>query len=172
MWDRGRKVPIPCFKEMPMNVKDILEKMTPVVESLGCFVVDVEVSPDNDITFTIEKTEGAVEMDDCIAVNNAFLDSFDRDVEDYSLTVTSAGLDQPLKVYAQFRKALGTEVTVSLKGGRRHTGTLTAADEEGICLRYTANEAVEGKKKKVAVEHEENFPFTQINSVIPYIEFK
>ena len=165
MWDRGRKVPIPCFKK-PMNEKDILSKMTPVVESRGCFVVEVEVSPDNDVTFTIEKYEGAVEMEDCIAVNNAFLDTFDRDVEDYSLTVTSAGLDQPLKVDAQFRKAIGTEVTVSLKGGKRLRGTLTDAGDEGICLRYTASEAVEGKKKKVTVEHEENFPFTQINSVI------
>ena len=172
MWDRGRKVPIPCFKEVPMNEKDILEKMTPVVESRGCFVVEVEVSPDNDITFTIEKSEGAVEMEDCIAVNNAFLDAFDRDVEDYSLTVTSAGLDQPLKVEAQFRKSIGTEVSVSLKGGRRLKGMLTAADREGIRLRYTASEAVEGKKKKVTVEHEDDFPFTQVNSVIPYIEFK
>ena len=50
-------------------------------------------------------------------------------------------------------------------------GDLTGADEEGICLRYTVKEVPEGKKKKVAVEHEDRFPFERINSVMPHITF-
>ena len=155
-----------------MDKKKIFEAMEPVALQMGCFIVDAKVSRDNDITITLDKEEGTVSMDDCVAMNDAFLAAFDRDDEDYSLTVSSAGLDQPLKDPRQFRKAIGTEVSVSLKGGRRLKGTLTAADQEGIRLRYTASEAVEGKKKKVTVEHEDDFPFTQVNSVIPYIEFK
>ena len=48
---------------------------------------------------------------------------------------------------------------------------LTAADQESVTLKYTAKEAVEGKKKKELVEHEDRFTMDQVNSVRPYIEF-
>ena len=61
---------------------------------------------------------------------------------------------------------------VRFKGGRKLLGTLTAADEESITLAYTAREAVEGKKKKVDVAHEDRFPLEGINSVTPHIDFE
>jgi ribosome maturation factor RimP len=112
-----------------------------------------------------------VSLEDCESINDAFLEAFDRDEHDYSLTVTSAGLDQPFKVPAQFAKATGSTVEVRLKGGMKLVGVLTGADEEGICLRYTVKEVPEGKKKKVAVEHEDRFSFERINSVMPHITF-
>ena len=155
-----------------MTAKDI----TPVTEAAanrqGCYVVDITVTRDNDITVVLDKETGTVGMEDCIAVNDAVLTAFDRDVEDYALTVTSAGLDQPFKVPAQYRKALGTQVEVRLKGGRKLIGELKAADEGGIVLAYTAKEAVEGSKKKQAVRHEDRFPAEEINTVSPHIVFE
>ena len=101
-----------------------------------------------------------------------FETKFDREAEDYSLTVSSAGLDQPFKVYRQFLKAVGTKVEVLLKGGRKMVATLEAADEESVTLKYVAKETVEGKKKKELVEHVDRFTMDQVNSVRPYIEFK
>ena len=168
--DRGRTVPIIFL--MPMDKKKIFEAMEPVALQMGCFIVDTEVSRDNDITITFDKEEGTVSMDDCVAMNDAFLAAFDRDDEDYSLTVSSAGLDQPLKDPRQFRKAIGTKVDVLFKGGRRIVGELTAAGPDSVCLRYVAREAVEGKKRKVEVTHDESFPLEGINSVKPWIDFK
>lgn len=133
--------------------------------------MDASVSRDNDIVITIEKDEGSVDLDDCEAVNDAFLAAFDRDAEDYSLTVTSAGLDQPFKVQRQFQKALGTEVEVRLKGGRKLVGILHDADNEGITLIYSQKETVEGKKRKELVEHKDRFSFEEVNSVIPHVRF-
>ena len=48
---------------------------------------------------------------------------------------------------------------------------LEAADEESIMLKYSAKEAVEGKKKKELVEHIDRFTMDQVNSVKPFIEF-
>ena len=155
-----------------MEKETILKTMEPVVVGRGCFIVDVVVSKDNDVTLIVEKETGEVALEDCVALNDAFLEAFDKDVEDYSLTVSSAGLDQPFKVPAQFRKALGTQVTALLKGGRKLTGVLTGADEEGITLRHAVKESLEGKKKKVTVELEERFGFELVNSVTPRIEFK
>ena len=150
----------------------IIETIGPAVKDRGCFIVDVTVSKDNDIVLTIEKETGDVDLDDCVALNDAFLAAFDKDVEDYSLTVSSAGLDQPFKVSGQFTKAIGSQVVVLLKGGRKLTGILTTADDEGIVLRYVTREVPEGKKKKVTVEHEDRFVFADVNSVSPLVEFK
>ena len=153
--------------------KELIQKaIEPVVEAMGCFIVEITVSKDKYVTLTVEKTSGEVSLDDCVAINDAFLAAFDKDAEDYSLTVSSAGLDQPFKVLAQYVKAIGSQVTALLKGGRKLTGVLTSADEDGISIRYMARELPEGKKKKITVEREERIGFEAVNSVCPLIEFK
>lgn len=155
-----------------MNKEEIAKKMEEAIAQRGCFLVDVTVGKENDIVLTIEKDSGSVELDDCSAVNDAFLAAFDKDVEDYALTVTSAGLDRPFKVLPQYRKAVGTLVEACLKGGSKLTGELVRADETGIVLKYSRKETVKGSKKKVRAEYEEAFPYEVINSVIPHIVFE
>ena len=154
-----------------MNVSDIKDAIGEEIVARGCFLVDVTVSKDNDIVLTVESESGTIELDDCVSLSRYFETKFDREVEDYSLTVSSAGLDQPFKVLKQFIKAVGTKVEVSLKGGRKMVAELVEADEEGVALKYSVKEAVEGKKKKELVEHLDRFTMEQINSVRPYIEF-
>lgn len=155
-----------------MDRLKLIETVEPVIASRGCFLVEVTISADNDIVVAIESMEGSVDMDDCVAVNDAVLDAFDRDVEDYALTVTSAGLDQPFKVLRQFQKAVGSRVEVLVKGGRKLVAELKAADEGSVTLAYEAMEAVEGKKKKVKVAREETLAMSEVNSVKYFIEFK
>ena len=154
-----------------MNVSEITDAIGSEIVARGCYIVDVTISKDNDIEITIESEEGRVELDDCVAVSRCFESQFDREKEDYSLTVTSAGLDQPFKVFKQYRKAVGSKVEVLLKGGKKLIATLADADMESITLKYTAKEAVEGKKKKEMVEHNDRFTMDQVNSVRPYVEF-
>ena len=155
-----------------MTKEQIIGAVETAVQERGCFIVDVTVNAMNDVEVVLEKEEGTVDWDDCAAIDAVVHAAFDQDVEDYSLTVSSAGLDRPLKVFRQFLKAVGTKVDVKFKGGRRLVATLSVATEDSVTLQYTALEAVEGKKKKEKVEHEETFPLTEINSVIPYIDFK
>ena len=154
-----------------MNVSDIKDAIGEEIVARGCFLVDVTVSKDNDIVLTVESESGTIELDDCVSLSRYFETKFDREVEDYSLTVSSAGLDQPFKVLKQFIKAVGTKVEVSLKGGRKMVAELVEADEEGVSLKYSVKEAVEGKKKKELVEHNDRFTMDQVNSVRPHIEF-
>ena len=155
-----------------MDRKEIIQAVEPAILERGCFLVDVTVSAANDIEIVIEKEEGSVDWDDCALIDKSFHELFNQDEEDYSLTVSSAGLDRPFKVFRQFKKAIGEKVDVKFKGGRRLIATLSAATEDSVTLSYTALEAEEGKKKKVRVDHEDVFPLSEINSVTPYIEFK
>ena len=154
-----------------MNVSEILDALSGEIVARGLYIVDVSISKDNDIEIIIEKEEGIVELDDCVAMSRYFETCFDREKEDYSLTVSSAGLDQPFKVLKQYLKAVGTKVEVQLKGGRKMVAELEAADEESVTLKYSVKEAVEGKKKKELVEHVDRFTMDQVNAVRPYIEF-
>ena len=173
---RGQESPLKSFHgynitAKPMNVSEIKDAICSEIVAQNCYLVDVTVSKDNDIEITIETEEGRIELDTCVAISRYFETQFDREKEDYSLTVTSAGLDQPFKVLKQYQKAVGSKVEVQIKGGKKMVATLTAVDEESITLNYTAKEAVEGKKKKEFVEHNDRFTMDQINSVRPYIEF-
>ena len=154
-----------------MKISEIIDAIDSEIVARGLYIIEVTVSKDNDVEVTIESEEGKVELEDCVAISRFFETKFDRETEDYSLTVTSAGLDQPFKVLKQFVKALGKKVEVQLKGGKKMVAVLEAADEESITLKYSQKEAVEGKKKKEVVEHVDRFTMDQVNSVRPFIEF-
>jgi ribosome maturation factor RimP len=169
---RGQEAPLfYALSSGKMNVSEIKDAISSEIVARKCYIVDITISKENDVEITIESEEGTVELDDCVAVSRFFESQFDREKEDYSLTVTSAGLDQPFKVLKQYQKAVGSKVEVMLKGGKKMVATLTNVDEESITLSYTAKEAVEGKKKKELVEHNDRFTMDQVNSVRPHIEF-
>lgn len=135
-----------------MNVNTIIDAITPVIVARGLFLVEVKISRDNDITVTVESSEGIVTLDDCEVINRFFTDTFSQDEEDYSLTVTSAGLDGEFKVRAQFDKAVGKKVELWLKGGRKTVGTLEAVNDEGITVDGTAYSNAEVNKVKYHIE--------------------
>lgn len=154
-----------------MKTSEIIDAVGDAIVARKCFIVEINVSKDNDVEIVIESEDSAVELDDCVEISRKFEECFDRAVEDYSLTVTSAGLDQPFKVLKQYLKAVGTEVEVALKGGRKFVAELEAADGESVTLIYKVREAVDGKKKKELVEHRGRFLLADVNYVRPHIVF-
>ena len=118
-----------------MKISEIIDAIGSEIVARGLYIVDVTVSKDNDVEVTIESEEGKVELEDCVAISRFFETKFDRETEDYSLTVTSAGLDQPFKVLKQFEKAVGKKVEVQIKGGKKMVAVMEAADAESITLK-------------------------------------
>lgn len=155
-----------------MNIIEIKDAIEKEIVARGWFFVDLSVSKDNDVSLSIDAREGHFGLDDCAAVSALFEEAFDREKEDYSLTVSSAGLDQPFKVPQQFEKAVGSKVEVSLRGGRKIVAVLQAYDGAGLTLRYETLEKPEGGKKKVRVEKCETLPLEHVNAVRPYVEFE
>ncbi|MCR5710695.1 MAG: hypothetical protein K6G79_09480 [Bacteroidales bacterium] len=56
-------------------------------------LVEATVSDDNDIEVTITRDGGGVSIDDCVALSRYIESKLDRDREDFSLIVGSAGID-------------------------------------------------------------------------------
>lgn len=171
-FERRRKDASLFYTHSTMKVSDIIDAIGDEIVARNLFIVDISVSADNDVEITVESEDSVVELDDCVSISRLFESKFDRNVEDYSITVGSAGLDQPFKVLKQYRKAIGSLVEAGIKGGRKIIATLTAADENSISLKYFALEAVEGKKKKEKVEHNDSFPMSEVNYVKPHIDFE
>ncbi len=135
------------------------------------FLIDVTCNAANEIEVVVD-SDTSVDIDDCVALNDAIEAQLDREVEDYQLTVTSAGVGYPLKVYRQYRKLVGSSVDVVLLDGTRIRATLKDATEESITLSYTEKVAQEGKKRKVEQEVVKCYPLAEVKSTKEYLDFK
>jgi len=135
------------------------------------FLVDIKISSENDIEVTIESTE-VVDISNCVDISKIVESGLDREIEDYSLTVSSAGLDQPFKVFRQYQKFIGKEVEVVFKNGTKQTAILSGAQEDKIELSFSKLEKVEGKKKRERVDINQFYSLEEIKSTKPFINFR
>jgi ribosome maturation factor RimP len=102
------------------NIRKVaIEKAT----EINGFIVDVNISTDNRIEVLFDKENG-VYIDDCISISRYIHSEFDRDIEDYSLTVCSPGLTNAFRVKEQYLKNRGKEVVIKKNDGKKISGIL------------------------------------------------
>lgn len=152
-------------EEVTQIVEDFLQK-DPLY-----FLVDVKVTQDNRIGVEIDSFQG-ISIDYCIELNKFIESKLDRDVEDYELEVSSAGLTSPFKVRKQYEKNIGNEVEIFTYDNKKLSGVLNALDEEKIFLEIEKQEKPEGAKRKITVKEEITIPFTNIKTTKYIIRFK
>lgn len=153
-----------------INKQELIDVINTELEGSDIFLVEVKVSADNIIDVAIDSM-GSVTIDDCIALNNKVLDHFDRDVEDYELTVGSYGISDPFKVLQHYKKNMGGEVEVLTKDAKKLKGTLKDADEEGFTLTITKKVKLEGKKRPEMVDEDLNYKYDEIKYTKNIIQF-
>lgn len=149
-------------------VKQLVEEQLASSEN---YLVDVIVRLDNSIVVEIDSDE-AVDIDDCAELSRYIEEHLDRDVEDYELEVGSAGITSPFKVLRQYLKNVGNEVEVLLRNGVKLTGTLKAADEEGIVLTVEKQVKPEGAKRKITVQEDLSYKYDEIKYTKYLLRFK
>lgn len=140
------------------------------LEGSDKFLVQLTVSRDNIIDVQLDSMSD-INIDDCVKVNNAVLDAFDRDVEDYELTVGSYGITSPLLVPRQYEKNLGEEVEVLNADGRKLKGELTACDENGFTVAIATKVKIEGKKRPEVQMVDNMFQYNDIKYTKIIIKF-
>lgn len=142
--------------------KTALEQViSEALEGTKLYLVTLKVSKDNIIDVALDSDED-ITIDDCVAVNDAVHAAFDRDEEDYELTVGSYGITSPLLLPRQYQKNVGYEVEVLTADGRKLKGVLADADDEGFTLSMTVKRKIEGKKRPELVEEQERFNYNDI----------
>jgi ribosome maturation factor RimP len=147
-----------------ISASSIAQVVETFIAGSDLFLVEVTVSPLNEVEVVVDKPAGLT-VEDCADVSRAVEGAFDRDKEDYALTVASPGLGEPLKVLPQYQKAVGKEVEIQLKSGAKFSATLTGATGEKIAVEYTQMEAVEGKKRKQPVTRAQALEYSEVKWV-------
>ncbi|MCI1778655.1 MAG: hypothetical protein LKI53_01715 [Bacteroidales bacterium] len=153
-----------------MNAETIGISIRDILQERGLFLTGIEITPDSTVTITVESNAGTVSIDDCTAINDIVRGTFDSADEDYSLTVTSAGLGEPFRVAGQYIKAIGEDVETGLKGGTKLRGKLIEYDGKNIKIE-TKMTVGKGKEKKQIAEIMD-VPMEKVNYCKLLIKFK
>lgn len=76
-----------------MVKEELLKVLETAAVERGCKLVELKFDDDDNVfDVTIDKETEPVSLEDCEYVHRAVLAAFDRNVEDYALTVGSLGL--------------------------------------------------------------------------------
>ena len=154
-----------------IDTKKIIEAAERHLEGTDMFVVECTSTPGNEIELTID-SDTSVGIDACVALSRAVEADLDRDAEDFSLTVASAGIGSELRTLRQYRKLVGRPVEVLLTNGVKILAHLDEATDEGVTLSYEEKQAVEGRKRKQPVKVTRSYPFAQIKYTKEWLDFK
>lgn len=149
---------VPVIEKM---IKDLLADEPPY------FLLEVKIKPTNNVKVFVDGDQG-IAIEKCVAINRALY----RQIEaanlfpsgDFSLEVSSPGLDEPLKTHRQYLKNIGREVEVVLKDGSKMDGKLLEVDDAGLVIEETRGRGQHGRPSKKLEVLLHKFSFEQIKS--------
>jgi len=152
---------------MAETIEQVYKLLEPLLEGTDIFIVNIKVKPVNNIKVYLDADSG-FSIDKCTAINrrlyalineeNMFPDG------DFSLEVSSPGVDEPLLQMRQYRKNIGRKITVTDNEGADKTGMLTAVTDDEITL-----EIKPAKQKEALIITQ--IPFANIKKTVVQIIF-
>lgn len=134
------------------------------------FLIDLSINDANKISIILDGDFG-VNLQDCIDISRAVEANLDREEQDFSLEVASAGVSSPLKLVRQFKKNIGRTLKVKTISSEEIEAQLTAADDEKITLEWQAREPKKIGKGKETVNKKVELPYESIKEAIVIISF-
>ena len=139
-----------------------------IVEEPEVFLVEVRIKPTNNVKIFLDADQG-MSLDRLTRYNRRLYRMLEESSlfpgGDFSLEVSSPGLDEPLKLLRQYRKNTGRFVEVTGMDGTKKEGKLVAVTEEEIVLE---EEKGKGKNREM-VQH--IIPFSGIKTTRVQIKF-
>jgi len=132
------------------------------------FLVSVHIKPTNNIKIFMDGDTG-FPIEKCVKINRQLYSLIEEKVwypeGEFSLEVSSPGIDEPLQLLRQYQKNIGRSVAVAFADGSEKIGNLLAVTPADILL-----ETIEGKGKK-AVTQQLVIPFNNIKTTTVQIKF-
>jgi len=132
-----------------------------IKENPELFLIELSFLEGNKIFVEIDGDKG-VPLNECIRVSRGVEHNLDREVEDFSLEVTSPDVAHPLKVKRQYKKNIGRILQVKLIDNSNVEGTLKVVEEDCIELEWKAREPKPIGKGKITVVKNATIPFSNI----------
>lgn len=149
---RERSRSLLLFPQMnaDLQIKTIEQKILDLlVNDPGYFLVDIKINAGNNVKIFVDADQGA-SIDKLVQYNRTLYKQLDGSGlfadNNFSLEVSSPGLDEPLKLHRQYVKNTGRNVEVIEQSGMRREGKLTGVTDDGIVVE---EEKGKGKKKEI-----------------------
>ena len=139
-------------------LKDIVDEALALNESL--YLIDLSISVNNKVQVVVDGDNG-VSLSETMRISRAINDNFDREIEDFSLEVSTPDIAHPLKVKRQYIKNLNRILKVKTEEEELE-GTLVTVDEDKIVLQWKARELKPVGKGKVTVDKTATLEYTEI----------
>tara|TARA_R110002020_G_scaffold23587_1_gene78381 strand:+ start:4294 stop:4851 length:558 start_codon:yes stop_codon:yes gene_type:complete len=149
------------------KVTELLNKA--LEENPSLFLIDFKISPDNKIKITLDGDNG-VALKDCMAVSRAIEHNLDREEEDFSLEVESAGATSPLLLPRQYKKNIGRILEVRLQDSN-FEGKLTDASDEAITLEWKVREPKPVGNGKITIQKKQEIAISDIREAKVVLKF-
>ncbi len=152
------------FKE---KVNDLL--IEGLKEKPSVFLIDLTITDNFKIIVTLDGDTGVV-LQDCIDISRAIDQNLDREEQDFSLEVASAGVSEPLKHLRQYKKNVGRNLRVKT-ATETIEAALVDANDDFIVLEWEAREPKKIGKGKETVQKRQEIPYEDIKEAIVTITF-
>lgn len=149
--------------------EQVIQLANEALENSDRFVVDVTVSKSN-VIFVYIDADNSVTIDHCVELSRFIEGRMDREVEDYELSVSSAGIDYPLLKNRQFKKYIGKELEILHNDGVKKIYKLLSYNEEKIEVQEAVIKIL-GKLKKTKYAETAELSLSDIKEIKPYINF-
>ena len=151
------------------QIRIIGEKVNNILEDHPShFLVEIRIKPTNNVKVFIDADEGMI-LSELISYNRKLYKQLEESGlfpgGDFSLEVSSPGLDEPLKLFRQYKKNVGRFVDITLVDASKKEGKLVEATEDGIVV-----ETETGKRKKKEIK-QESILFDQIKNTKIQVKF-
>ncbi len=151
------------MQEMISKIEALL---APLLEGTDMFVTNLQIEPGNNIKLFLDADEG-LNVQKSVSINRQLVAQIDElgwyPNGDYSLEVSSPGVDEPLRSIRQYRKNIGRTLAVTTMEDLEQIGELKTVAATGITLAVKIN-----KKKEIALVE---IPFEQIKQSIVQVIF-
>ncbi len=154
-----------------LNMAEIVEKvyslLEPLLEGTDIFIVNIKVKPINNIKVYLDADSG-FSIEKCSSVNRKLYAQLEATQMfpdgDFSLEVSSPGVDEPLTQLRQYKKNVGRKVMVTDNEGAEKTGILKEVTDEHITLEI---KPVKHKQALIITQ----IPFSNIKKTVVQIIF-
>ena len=153
-----------------MDIKIIKQYINQVLnDRKDLFLVSLKLNVGNDIQIVVDGDHGA-SLEDCMKVSRYIENQLDREVEDFSLTVTTPDISKPIDNPRQYNKNLGKILQVKTEDNVVE-GRLKAIAGDALVLEYKARVPKEIGKGKMTIVKEEIIKINNIKKATVKIVF-
>ncbi|MGV9003072.1 ribosome assembly cofactor RimP [Flavobacterium sp.] len=134
------------------------------------FLVDLQISDTFKVSVAIDGDNG-VNLQDCIDISRYVDNNIDREEQDFSLEVASAGVSSPLKSVRQYKKNIGRTLKVKTTAKEILEAKLEEVNDDNITLSWESREPKKIGKGKETVQNRREIPYSDIKEAIVTIIF-